>query len=383
MQHNKKKYDVIVVGVGGMGSSTTYHLARRGLSVLGLEQYNIPHNLGSSHGITRIIRLCYYEHPSYVPLLIRAFELWKDLENTAGEKIFYNTGSLDTGAAGDLTFEGSLSSCRLHNLEHEVLNSRQVQERYPAYHYPENLYSVYQKNGGFILPERSIVSHVVASQSLGAEIRARETVLEWEALANGVRVRTQEAVYEAEQIVFTSGAWLPKLIPEMRAYTKVERQVLGWFQPLQNHLFTPEKFPVFNIQVPEGRYYGLPVYGVPGFKLGRYHHLDESIDAEQLNQECSHEDQEILRQFIRKYLPHANGPTMALAPCMFTNTGDEHFIIDRHPQYERALIVSPCSGHGFKFCSVVGEIAADLVQVQKSKHDISLFKLNSSRAFKK
>lgn len=381
MSSTKKKYDVIVVGVGGMGSAATYHLAKRGLNVLALEQFNIPHAQGSSHGITRIIRLCYYEHPSYVPILLRAFELWRELQEHVDERLLYETGSIDAGSPGDLTFEGSLSSCKLHGLDYEVLKSEEVSKRYPAYHLPKDTMTVFQKDGGFLLPERCIVSHVVAAQELGADVRARESVLEWHPTAEGVRVVTDEGTYEAEQIVFTAGSWVGDLLKDMRSYARPERQVLGWFQPLQRDLFVPEKFPVFNIQVPEGRYYGLPIYGIPGFKLGRYHHLDEPIKPNDLDVVCSREDQAILRNFVAKYFPKGNGPTMSLAPCMFTNTLDEHFIIDEHPEHSQVLVVSPCSGHGFKFCSVVGEITADLVQSRKTKHDISLFRIRKERAF--
>lgn len=381
MSHTAERYDVIVVGVGGMGSAACYHLAKRGLRVLGLEQFNIPHALGSSHGITRIIRLGYYEHPSYTPLLRRAFELWRDLQAKVDERLLYETGSIDAGASGELTFEGSLSACKLHNLPYEILNSAQVEKRFPAYKLPKEIMSVFQPDGGFLLPERCIVSHVTAAQDLGARIQAREEVLEWSVQPNGVRLLSDQGTYEAEQIIFTAGAWTGQLIKEMGMFTKVERQVLGWFQPLQKGLFNPEKFPVFNLQVPEGRYYGLPEYSVPGFKLGRYHHLDEEILPQNLSQLCTKADQSALRDFVAKYFPMGNGPTMALAPCMFTNTLDEHFIIDEHPSHSQVLIMSPCSGHGFKFCSVMGEIAADLVQARKTQHDISLFRLKKGREF--
>jgi len=381
MSHVHKFYDVIVVGVGGMGSASAFHLAKRGLRVLGLEQFNIPHALGSSHGITRIIRLGYYEDPSYTPLVNRALELWKELQTEVDERLYYETGSIDAGASGDLTFEGSLSACKFHKLPYEVLDNQQVEERFPAYKLPKNIMSVYQRDGGFLLPERCIVSHVMAAQSLGARIQAREEVLEWSTTSQGVRVVTNQGTYEAEQLVFTAGAWMGQLVKEMGLFTRVERQVLGWFQPLVRDIFSPTKFPVFNIQVPEGRYYGLPEFSVPGFKLGRYHHLDEGVIPQNLSQICTKEDQSVLRDFVAKYFPLGNGATMALAPCMFTNTLDEHFIIDEHPKYSQVKIVSPCSGHGFKFCSVIGEIVADLVQSGKTRHDISLFSMKQNREF--
>ena len=372
-------YDVIVVGVGGMGSAATYHLAKRGLRVLGLEQFNIPHNFGSSHGITRIIRMCYYEHPSYVPLLRRAFELWRELQEHVGEQLLFVTGSIDAGSPGDLTFEGSRASCELHDLPHEILSAKEVHKRFPAYVLPDTMLSVLQSFGGFLTPERCIVAHVQAAQVLGAEIRAREELQEWEPTPNGVRIKTSRGVYEAEQIVFTAGAWTGQLLKNLLRFTQVERQVLGWFQPQDTSLFMPDRFPVFNMQAPEGRYYGLPIYGVPGFKLGRYHHLDENIRPQDLNHLCTEEDESVLREFAARYFPKSAGPTMALAPCMFTNTADEHFIIDEDPAHSQVLVLSPCSGHGFKFCSVIGEIAADLIQSRTTRHDISLFRLPGRR----
>ncbi len=381
MTQTVKHYDVIVVGVGGMGSAATFHLAKRGLKVLALEQFNIPHNLGSSHGITRIIRLCYYEDPSYVPILQRSFELWRELQVHVDQRLLYETGSIDAGAEGTLTFEGSLSSCKLHGLKHEVLNSQELKKRFPAYELPNDIRAVYQQDGGFLLPEKCIVAHVMAAQAFGADIRARESVKSWTPTSQGVRVESTQGTYEAEQIVFTAGAWIGQLLPKMGSFTRVERQVLGWFQPLEQKIFKPDLFPVFNMQVSEGRYYGLPEFEVPGFKLGRYHHLDQQINPQDLNPSCSEGDESILRTFVAKYFPKANGPTMALAPCMFTNTFDEHFIIDEDPEHSQVLIVSPCSGHGFKFCSVVGEITADLVQKRRTDLDISLFRLKKQRKF--
>lgn len=374
------EYDAIVVGVGGMGSATCWQLARRGQRVLGLEQFDIPHTSGSSHGINRIIRLAYYEDPSYVPLLKRAYELWRELEAACGEHLLHITGSIDASEPNGLVFTGALESCNLHGLSHEVLTSAELSRRYPGYQLPEDYLALYQEEGGFVLSERTIVQHTAEAMKLGAEIRGRETVLDWVTSENGISVRTTRGEYRTEKLIFTAGAWMGELLDELTPLLRPERQVLAWLQPIEPALFTPETFPVFNLTVPEGRYYGFPVYGFPGFKIGRYHHLDETIDPAEGLREPDQADEDILRAFVSRYTPLANGPTLALRTCIFTNSPDEHFIIDTLPDDERVIVASPCSGHGYKFCSVVGEILADLAIDGSTRHDISLFELDRFQA---
>lgn len=375
-----ERYDAIIVGVGGMGSATAWQLARRGKKVLGLEQFDIPHASGSSHGINRIIRLAYYEDPRYVPLLKRAYELWRELEAACGEQILHITGSIDASQPDGMVFSGALESCKLHGLTHEVLTSAELTQRFPGYRLPADHLALYQEEGGFLLSERSIIQHVELAIALGAEIHGREEVLDWTSSANGLSVRTTRGVYQTEKLIFTAGAWMGTLVDELGPLLRPERQVLAWLQPLEPELFTPQTFPVFNLTVPEGRYYGFPVYGNPGFKIGRYHHLDETIDPDQPLRLPDAVDEEILRAFVGRYTPAANGPVLALRTCIFTNSPDEHFIIDTLPGDDRVILASPCSGHGYKFCSVVGEIVADLAIEGSTRHDISLFRLDRFRA---
>ena len=368
-------YDAIVLGVGGMGSAAIYHLARRGRRVLGLEQFNIPHDLGSSHGITRIIRLSYFEHPSYVPLLRRAYELWRELERSSGRQLLNITGSIDAGPEGSRIFEGSLRSCREHELQHEVLTSAALSARFPGYRLPAQTLAVLQPEGGFLQPELSISAHVELAYDCGAEIHARERVIHWEPCSRGVRVKTDCGVYDAAQLLVSAGAWAAHILPDLRAWLCPERQVLAWLQPRRPELFRTGSFPVFNFEAEEGCYYGLPVFAVPGFKLGRYHHLGEAVDPETVDREAGRRDDQLLRAFAERYFPDGAGPTVALKVCLFTNTPDGHFILDRHPRWPQVWIASPCSGHGFKMASVVGEIMADLVEQGRTRHDISLYRL--------
>lgn len=368
-------FDVIVIGVGGMGSAAVYALARQGQNVLGLEQFDIPHDRGSSHGVTRIIRLAYYEHPSYVPLLRRSYELWRALESNAGERLLYITGAIDAGPEGGGLFEGSLLSCQAHDLPHEVLTGPELGKRFPGYQLPASIRVLLQPDGGFLRAESCIVAFVEAAHALGAEIRAREPVLAWRADGEKVTVTTTRGAYEAAALVITAGAWAGKVVPALAPHARPERQVLAWFQPRRPALFQPSTFPVFNLLVEEGRYYGFPVHGVPGVKVGRYHHLGEEADPDALHRDCNARDEAVLRTFTARYLPDAAGPTMALRTCMFTNTPDEHFVLDLHPEHPNVSVAAGFSGHGFKFCSVIGEILADLAVHRQTPHDLRMFRM--------
>jgi sarcosine oxidase len=375
-QRQSENYDAIVVGVGGMGSAACYQLAKRGMRVLGLERFDIPHDKGSSHGATRIIRLAYYEHPAYVMLLKRAYELWDEIERRAGEILLVKTGSLDISRENEFVFQGSLASCIEFGLDHEVLPGRSINQRFPGYQLPDDLMGLFQPDGGFLLPERAIVAFVNAAMESGAVIQAREKVLDWELVGDHLKIKTDKGVYEADRLIFTGGAWMGQLLPLLEILAIPERQVLAWLQPLQHRVFTPDRFPVFNMMVDEGRFYGFPVYSIPGFKFGKYHHLDESGEVDVLDLEPTWEDEVLLRDFADRYFPQAAGPTMSLKGCLFTNSPDEHFIIDRHPDTEQVCFAAGFSGHGFKFASMIGEVMADLAEKGETRHDISLFRLD-------
>lgn len=368
-------YDVIVIGAGGMGSAVTYHLAARGLRVLTLERFGMANEMGSSHGLTRIIRLAYYEHPSYVPLLRRAFELWRALEERVGERLLHVTGAVDAGPAGSRVFEGSLHSCRVHDLPHEVLDGEALSRRFPAYQLPRDYLAVVQPNGGFLLPERCIAAHVALARAHGADVRLEVAVDGWDADSSGAVVRAGGETYRAAHLVLCGGAWMPKLAPSLAPFLVPERQVLAWLAVRDRTTFAPGRFPVFVMDSEDGHFYGFPEFGVPGFKLGKYHHLGERTDADRLDRTVRPVDIETLRVFAARYFPEGAGEALRARVCMFTNTPDEHFIIDRLVEAPAVLAISACSGHGFKFCSVIGEIAADLVQRGETPHDITLHRL--------
>lgn len=371
-----ERHDVIVVGVGGMGSAAAYHLAKRGLDVLGLERYDIPHTRGSSHGITRIIRKPQYEDPAYVPLVRRAYDLWDELEDRSGRDLLHITGGLDIGPPDSHVFSGSLRSCEAHNIDHERLSAAEVRDRFPGYDLPESHRAVYQADGGFLVPEQCIIAHVEAAQEEGAEIRAREPVMDFTELTDGgMRVKTQKGTYEATELVVTAGAWTRELLPELTDLAVPERQVLAWLQPTDPPVFDPENFPVFVHETDDGSYYGFPQYDVPGFKFGKFNHLEETGDPAAMGEPRA-EDEQLLRAYAERYFPDGAGPTMQLATCMFTNTPDEHFILDTLPDCPQITVGAGFSGHGFKFASVIGEILADLAVSESPSQDIELFRVS-------
>lgn len=372
-------YDVIVIGLGGLGSATLYQLARRGLKVLGIERFEIGHENGSSHGLTRIIRLAYYEHPSYVPLLRRAYELWTQIEAETGETLFYQTGSIDAGPEDSSVFAGSLQSCQEHGLQHEVFTSAQLSARFTGYRFPAETMSVFQPQGGLLVPERCITAHLQAAQAHGASVHTQEQVLDWDTRSDSVRVKTDRDTYGAGRLVITAGSWAGKLIPMLKPVAVPERQALIWLEVLTPEWFTPERFPVFNCTVPEGRYYGFPEFNpagtTPGFKYGRWHHLEEITDPDDMTRlAVGPRDEMLLRDFAERYFPQAAGRTLSMKACMFTNTPDEHFVIDTLPGAPQVAYAAGMSGHGFKFCSVIGEILADLSHQGETRHNISLLR---------
>ncbi|HUF48611.1 MAG TPA: N-methyl-L-tryptophan oxidase [Vicinamibacterales bacterium] len=241
---------------------------------------------------------------------------------------------------------------------------------------PDSVVAVHQPDAGFLLAERAVAAYVRRARAAGAVITTGESVLDWTPTAGVVRVRTDRASYEAGQLVLAAGAWMGRLMPRLAGHLEPERQVLGWFGLARRDLFTPAAFPIFVLDAPEGLFYGFPEFGVPGLKLGKYHHRSERVDPDAVDRTCGPDDEQVLREAVARYFPDANGPLLDSTVCLFTNTSDGHFILGRHPEAPEVLVVSPCSGHGFKFSSVIGEIVADLVERGGTAHDISLFRLS-------
>ena len=380
MAVTSKIYDAIVIGVGGMGSATVYHLAQNGCRVLGLEQFGIPHAFGSSHGSTRIIRLAYSEGPEYVPLLHAAYRYWREIEKVSGESILQVTGGLDIGPEGSWTIEGSRQSCREHGLAFEELDGSEVSRRFPGYRLPESMQAVYQPDGGYVRSEVAIRAYAAAARALGAEIVTDARVLGWQRTPDGLRIATADRRYETGKMIVTAGPWVGQLLPDLRSVCRPERQVMLWTEPLQAGVFEPGRFPVFNMEAPSGRYYGFPDDRGEGFKIGKYYHLRQQVrDPDRLDRECHAEDEAVLREGVEAYFPEANGATRRMAACMFTNTPDTDFVLDRHGDTDDVFVAAGFSGHGFKFCSVVGRIMADFCLDRPPRWDIGRFRLAPER----
>ncbi|MGI9627024.1 MAG: N-methyl-L-tryptophan oxidase [Longimicrobiales bacterium] len=368
-------FDVIVVGLGGMGSAAAYHLARRGLSVLGLERFTVPHDFGSSHGESRIIRLAYFEHPDYVPLLRRSYELWRSLQSEAGESLLVATGSLDASGVGQGVFDESLESCRVHGIDHEVLTAAEVSTRFPGVRLPSDAMAVFQADGGFLRPDRCVVAHVEGAKRAGAVVQTGERVLGIDEVGDGVEVTTDQGRYRAGRVVVTAGPWASELIGASELLS-VERQVLLWVAPLKPEDYVPECFPVFNIRGDLGHYYGFPLTGPSGVKLGKYHHLEEVVDPDTVDRETHPEDEAAMRAFLAAVLPGANGEQAGMKTCLFTNTPDEHFIVGPLPGASRVIVGAGFSGHGFKFASAIGETLSDLACDQAPSAEIRFLSMD-------
>lgn len=373
---NSNSYDVIVAGVGAMGSAACWHLAQRGLRVLGLERFDLGHTMGSSHGLTRIIRLAYFEGSKYVPIVQRAHELWQKTGDEAGLKLLHVTGSLDLAPAGAGQVESSLQSCLDHGLEHEQLDAKELARRFPGFTLPSGHIGLWQPGGGFVASEKAIFAHVGLAQSRGAEIRTNEPMLDWSPTADGgVTVRTARGTYSAGRLVITSGGWIADAVPSLARTVTTVRQAIGWFTTRKPELYREGVFPVFILTVEEGNFYGFPLYEHPGFKLGGPHFGREPMDPRDDDRTPSPRQVELIRACLARYLPDAAGEPLTLKGCLYSVTPDEDFIIDSVPGVPQAVFASCCSGHGFKFASAIGEILADLSDSGRSRFDLAPFSL--------
>jgi sarcosine oxidase len=358
-----------------MGSAAAYHLAKQGRRVLGLDRFGPPHQFGSSHGATRIIREAYFEHPLYVPLVQRAYELWKELEKEAGRQLLLQTGGLMLGDPTGVIVQGAQRSAEEHHLLYKLLSAGEVHQQFPAFQPNDNMVAVWEPRAGILFPELAIKTHLELAARHGADLRLNSPVLKWEPQNAGVLVRTESEVFRAKQLLLCVGAWTTSLVPDLNLPLTVERRVLFWFEPRsQADLFQPQRCPIFICEHEPRRYfYGFPDLG-DGVKFG-VHHEGAHSSPDQLDREVKQHEIETARDVLRGLLPNAAGTLRSAVVCMYTNTPDEHFLFDHHPRYPQVLIASPCSGHGFKFSPVIGELTATLFCGGKSSFDLSLFKL--------
>ena len=354
-------YDAIVIGCGGMGSAALRALALKGKRVLGIEQFEPGHDRGSSHGHSRIIRLAYNEHPDYVPLLRRAFELWSDIEVETGQRLFVKTGGLDIGPMDGRVVTGALAACRKHSLAHEWMTGPEIHRRFPGVEVPEHYGAVFHEEAGYLNPEACIDAMVASAVGHGAALKVGERLQTLESLSDGWDLCTDRGRYTADQVIATAGAWSQFALPDLERLAIPERQVVGWFDSLDPSRFSAEQFPVFILDSPYGEYYGFPIdESGRGFKIGRFHHLKEGVDPRKSLATPDEADEAVLRQAIEEFFPLAGGKLQRMQTCMFTNSPDGHFIIDRHPDSSHLIVAAGFSGPGFKFACVVGELLAAL-----------------------
>ena len=375
-----ESFDVIVVGVGAMGSATCFHLARRGVKVLGLERHSIPHDQGSSHGQSRMIRCAYYEHPDYVPLLLRSWSLWEELQLEAGRELLFATGGLYMGPAGSEFVEASRASASTHGLAHEALDHAQLSDRYPQFTLPENFIGMHESQAGFLVPEWCIEEHARLARMNSADIREGEPVVDWSAGNDAVQVRTARGTYEAAHLVLCGGAWMPSL-SRADLPLQVTRQVLGWMRPEEPGGLGLGTLPVWAIDtLGIGQLYGFPMSedadlpGPAGFKVAM-HAPGEPDDPESIDREAGPGDEESFLEHVRKWIPAAGGRVEAMRTCMYTNSSDEHFIIDAHPEHGNVTLATGFSGHGFKMSSVIGEVLADLAIKGRTDHPVDFLRI--------
>ncbi|MEU7427139.1 N-methyl-L-tryptophan oxidase [Streptomyces sp. NPDC040750] len=370
-------YDVIVIGLGGMGSAAAHHLSARGARVLGLERFGPVHNRGSSHGGSRITRQSYFEDPAYVPLLLRAYELYEDLARATGREIAVLSGGVMVGRPESRTVSGSLLSARRWDLPHEILDAKEIRRRFPTLAPDDDEVALYERKAGLLRPENTVAAHLQLATRQGARLHFEEPMLRWEPYRDGVRVHTPEDTYTAERLVICPGAWAPRLLDDIGVPVTVERQVMYWFQPRSGiERFVPRRHPIYVWEDTAGvQVYGFPAIDGPEggakvafFRKGRVT-TPETIDR------TVHDDEiRAMADHMSHHVPDLPGTFLKAATCMYSTTPDEHFVIARHPLHPESVTVA-CgfSGHGFKFVPVVGEILADLALTGSTAHPIGLF----------
>ena len=369
------QFDVVVIGLGVMGAAALREVARRGFHAVGIERFTPGHDQGSSHGETRIIRLGYFEHPSYVPLLLRSYQLWRELEEDCGRKLMRTTGIVELGMPGGPLIAGTLAAASEHDLPHEILDGTEAMQRFPAFRIPSDYVGVFQPDGGFVAAEATVEALVALARAAEAEIRTGVCVLSVTPNGQGVRIRTSGGDIEARTAIVTAGAWLKELVPDLPVPVRATREVMAWFKPRDPAPFAPGRFPVFILESRHGMHYGFPISPSGTVKIAKHHHRDETVYPDDPRRPVSDIDEALIRPALESHIPAANGPLAATKTCLYTVTPDRDFILDCHPGAPNIIIASPCSGHGFKFAPVIGEILADLATAGITEHDISRFEL--------
>ena len=371
-----KAYEVAVIGLGAMGSAALFHLARQGLSVIGIERFEMGHDRGSSHGDSRAIRLGYSEHPSYVPLASSRFEVRHIQERLTSAGVLTTTGILEAGHPGSAMLAGSLAACREHDLEFELLDAAEIMRRFPVFDLPESFGGVWQPEGGYVRPDLANRLHVDLARGLKADVRFNTPVTAIETSSAGVRLIVGDDVIEAASVIVCTGAWMSDLIPALKSRLTVQRQALCWYEAKGPSLVAPGALPVFMIDGKDDLIYGFPDFSGAGMKCASHYASGLLAHADDARQDAGAVDELRTRRFLEQYMPMAAGPLKDMKTCLYTMTPDEDFVIDQLPSDPRIVVCSACSGHGFKFASVIGEVLADLATRGETRHDISRFAIS-------
>jgi sarcosine oxidase len=358
------EFDVAVIGLGAMGAHAAAALAERGLAVIGIERFGPLHDRGSSHGDTRIIRLAYFEDPCYVPLLRRAYANWRRLEAQSGEDLLTMTGAMEFGRVDGEVVKGVLASAREHDLDIDVMTAADAMRRFPAWRFEPDEAVILEPEGGFLRPERCIMAALKLAGAHGATLHFNERVLGIGPKGQGIEIVSADGRYRARKVVIAAGSYVAGLVPALRGTARPIKQVVGWYAVRDQAAAAVGAMPVFiGEDRDQGTFFGFPALGPAGIKLGKHGHFGEEIDPEAANPPVNAADRAIMADFVRRHLPAADPDRLTDAiTCRYTMLPQDFFLIDALPADPRIIVASPCSGHGFKFASVIGEILADLAE---------------------
>ncbi len=375
------EYDVIVLGVGAAGSAATYHLAKRGASVLGIDQFGVPNNQGSSRGFTRVINPAVREKPQYVQIIQRSVELWNELQERHPNQLICRTGALRGWTGPDYeghrdSLEEAVDLCERQSLPYEVLTGDEVEQRFPGYDLSSEYKFLYQPDGGVLDVPECTIAHMNAAHDHGAEVRAHERVDGWDSVDGGVRVRTTKGEYEAEKLLVTAGPWLSEVVEDLADVTP-RRAVMGWFRPAEPERFRQDAFPSFGWDTENGYFYGTPAYRIDGVKVGGATDIESEtvVDPDGMDRAVTTEEEEMLRQFMETHMPTAAGPTLRLTACMTTRAPDKQYVFDTYGEDEAVYVAGGFSGSGFMTASGVGELASELVLEGSTAVDLEPFRV--------
>jgi sarcosine oxidase len=372
-------FDAIVIGLGAHGCAAALALARRELRVLGIEAGERGHELGSSGGHSRMIRRAYFEDPGYLPLLGAAWDRWEALSLAVGEALVEVTGGLYAGPADSEVFRGSVASARDQGIAHEVLDAAEIRRRWPVFTVEDEVGGLYDPGAGMIRPDRAIAAQLRLAEEAGAELRFSERAISWrpppDGGGSGVEVETDAGILQTKSLVIAAGAWTGRFVPDLALPLEVERLPVLWFEPTIDTVdLLSGRLPVWLIDTPDdGTFYGFPYDPAVGLKVSR-HHSGEPCDPDSVDRSLHPADVERVRTFSRRNMPAADGPLLTSTVCLYTNTPDFNFVIDVHPTVPGVAFASACSGHGFKFAPIVGEILADLALTGATAHPIDQFR---------